>query len=262
MTQTHAIAPASLRHIAQNIAESASAVAMQHFRNPLGIEFKEDESPVTMADRAVEAHVRDLIADHYPEHGIFGEEQGISAGTTDDMWIVDPIDGTRSFITGHPLFGFLLAKLTGGQSDLAVIGMPAIGETYIAERSGGVWRDGKRLRSSDLTAPDDCTIYINEGEKIWRSAPDLFARVMNCGRTRRFSYDCYPYALLAAGHVDVVIDADLQPYDYLPVSLIVEESGGCMSDWSGGALKMGHNVNTIAASTPELHARMLKVIQS
>lgn len=248
------------RDDALEMGRAAAAAAMRFFRGRLGIEFKSDESPVTQADRGVEAEVRKLIADRFPDHGIFGEEQGITGGDAHALWVIDPIDGTRSFISGHPLFGFLLAHLTGGTTRLAVVGMPAIGETFVAERGKGAFKGGERLQSSGRKVLDGATIYVNEGEKIWRAHPDVFARLMNAGTTRRFSYDCYPYALLAMGHVDLVVDFDLQPYDYLTVSLLVEEAGGRMTDWQGGPLHMGESVATVAAATPELHRAALGLL--
>lgn len=244
------------------IAEAAGKLAMRHFRGELGIDFKSDDSPVTQADRAVEAEVRRLIGERFPDHGIYGEEQGIERGSADDLWIVDPIDGTRSFMTGHPLFGFLLAKLTRGCADLAVVAAPALAEVYAAARGQGALLNGKTLRSSGCAVPDGATLYINEGEKIWRAAPDVFAGLMAFGRTRRFAYDCYPYALLASGHVDAVVDFDLQPYDYHAVALLVEEAGGVMTGWQGERLAMQTNVATIAAATPELHAELLRITAS
>lgn len=248
------------RDDALDMGRTAAAAAMRFFRGRLGIEFKSDESPVTQADRGVEAEVRKLIADRFPDHGIFGEEQGITGGDAHALWVIDPIDGTRSFISGHPLFGFLLAHLTGGATRLAVVGMPAIGETFVAERGKGAFKGSERLQSSGRKVLDGATIYVNEGEKIWRAHPDVFARLMSAGTTRRFSYDCYPYALLAMGHVDLVVDFDLQPYDYLTVSLLVEEAGGRMTDWQGGPLHMGENVATVAAATPELHRAALALL--
>jgi histidinol phosphatase-like enzyme (inositol monophosphatase family) len=244
---------------AVEIAEAAGKMAMRHFRGALGIDFKADDSPVTQADRAVEAEVRRLIAERFPAHGIFGEEQGIERGEADDLWIVDPIDGTRSFMTGHPLFGFLLAKLTRGHADLSIVAAPAMAEIYAAARGQGAYLNGETLRSSGCRTPDGATLYINEGEKIWRAAPDVFASLMAFGRTRRFAYDCYPYALLASGHVDAVVDFDLQPYDYHAVALLVEEAGGVMTGWHGERLTMQGNVATVAAATPELHAALLTI---
>lgn len=242
------------------IAEAARPVALSHFRTSLGVEFKADESPVTIADRAVESEVRAIIADRFPGHGIFGEEHGIEGADRDDLWIVDPIDGTRSFITGHPLFGFLLAKLHRGRAELAVVSIPPTGEVFSAGRGQGAFLNGAPIRTSGRTEAEGAAVYINEGEKIWRADAAVFARLMDFGKTRRLSYDCYPYGLLAMGSVDVVIDFDLQPYDYHPVALLVEEAGGVMTDWGGHALGMGYNVPVVAAATAELHAWALAVI--
>ncbi|MCV2867702.1 inositol monophosphatase [Defluviimonas sp. WL0002] len=243
------------------IARAARPVALSHFRTRLGVEFKADESPVTVADRAVEAEVRTIIAERFPGHGIFGEEHGIEGAERDDLWIVDPIDGTRSFITGHPLFGFLLAKLHRGKPQLAVVSIPPTGEVFAAEKGQGAFLNGAPIRTSGRTDAEGASVYINEGEKIWRANRGVFARIMEFGKTRRLSYDCYPYGLLAMGHADVVIDFDLQPYDYHPVALLVEEAGGVMTDWEGRPLGMGQNVPVVAAASAELHARALSVIR-
>lgn len=251
-----------LADIALTIAATASAEALRHFRTPLGVDFKADDSPVTHADRAVESVVRAQIAQHFPGHDIFGEEEGLSSRDSGEMWIIDPIDGTRSFISGHPLFGFLLAKLTGGKPELSVVALPALGETYLATRGGGATRNGTPVRVSGLTDLSRATVYINEGDRIHTTAPGLFAHLMHIGRNRRFAYDCCPYALLAAGYVDVVIDHGLQPYDTLPVSLLVHEAGGMMTDWQGRPLGMEPDTNTIATATPELHAAMRALVEN
>ncbi|MBS0571770.1 MAG: inositol monophosphatase [Proteobacteria bacterium] len=245
---------------AADIAGIAAHEAMRFFRGRLGIEFKADESPVTQADRGVEARVRGLIAERFPGHGIYGEEQGIEGGDARALWVIDPIDGTRSFISGHPLFGFLLSHLVDGEPRLAAVGMPALGEIYTAERGKGAFRGAERLTVSGRRDLAGATIYVNEGEKIWRAHPETFARIMGAGTTRRFAYDCYPYALLAMGHVDLVIDFDLQPYDFVAVSLLVEEAGGAMTDWHGNRLSMQHNIATVAAASPELHRAALALL--
>ena len=246
---------------ALDIARAAATASMRFFRGKLGVEFKADESPVTQADRGVEAEVRRLIADRFPDHGIFGEEHGMQGAGAHALWVIDPIDGTRSFISGHPLFGFLLAHQVGSETKLAALGMPALNEVFTAERGKGAFKDAHRLTASGRKGFDGATVYINEAEKIWRAHPQVFSRLMNAGTTRRFSYDCYPYALLAMGHVDLVVDFDLQPYDYLTVALLVSEVGGVMTDWQGGGLNMGENVATVAAATPELHQAALALLR-
>lgn len=245
---------------AAKIADFAGEAARGYFRGSLGIEFKEDESPVTQADKGVEALIRSYLAEHFPDHGIFGEEHGIVGADRADMWIIDPIDGTRSFLSGHPLFGMLLGLLHDGVPQLGVIGMPALGEVFIGARGAGATLNGASIHSSNQTNLDRAILYVNEGEKIYRDYPLTFDRLTKAGQTRRFSYDCYPHALLAAGHVDAVVDYDLQPYDYLPVSAVVEAAGGMMTDWQGQPLTLKSDGRVISAATPELHTALLALV--
>ena len=246
---------------AARIAGIAADTALGFFRGRLGVEFKADESPVTQADKAVESEVRAYLERHFPDHGIFGEEHGFEGADRENVWIVDPIDGTRSFLSGHPLFGFLLGFLQGGVPQLGVIGMPALGETYLGLRGRGATLNGAPIRVSDQARLDQAVLYVNEGDKIHRDHPSLFTRLMQAGQTRRFAYDCYPHALLAAGHVDAVIDYDLQPYDFLPVSAVIEAAGGVITDWQGNPLGLDSDGRVIAAATPQLHAGMLALIK-
>lgn len=245
---------------ASEMADIAARAAMGYFRGQLGTEFKADESPVTQADRGVETLIRAYLAEHFPDHGIFGEEHGFEGADREDIWIIDPIDGTRSFLTGHPLFGFLLGHLVAGVPQIGIIGMPALGEVFAGVQGQGATLNGQPIKVSGQTRLDHSILYVNEGDKIYRDHPALFAQLMQSGQTRRFAYDCYPHALLAAGHVDAVIDYDLQPYDYLPVSVVVEEAGGVMTDWEGRPLTMHSDGRVIAAATPDLHAQLLELV--
>jgi histidinol phosphatase-like enzyme (inositol monophosphatase family) len=252
--------PETTAQAARQMAQIAARAAMGYFRGQLGTEFKADESPVTQADRGIEELIRAYLAAHYPDHGIFGEEQGFDGADRDNIWIIDPIDGTRSFLSGHPLFGFLLGHLVAGVPQIAIIGMPALGEVFAAVTGQGATLNDRPIRTSGQTQLRRAVLYVNEGDKIYRDHPDLFARLMQSGQTRRFAYDCYPHALLAAGHVDAVIDYDLQPYDYLPVSVVIAEAGGIMTDWAGKPLTLHSDGRVIAAATPELHAQMLELV--
>ncbi|NOD94617.1 inositol monophosphatase [Ruegeria sp. HKCCD4884] len=252
----------TLKEHAIQMADIASSSAMRFFRGSLGVEFKLDESPVTQADKAVEAEVRSYLNQHFPEHGVFGEEHGQEAGDGRHMWVIDPIDGTRSFLSGHPLFGFLLAHLVDGQPQLGLVGMPALNEVYVGVIGEVAALNGKPIRTSQQKRLDQSILYVNEGDKIHRDHPDLFNRLMQAGQTRRFAYDCYPHALLAAGHVDAVVDYDLQPYDYLAVAPLVAAAGGVMTDWQGRALTLESDGAVVSAATPDLHADLLKLINT
>lgn len=249
------------RLAAVEMASAAGSVSLGHFRTKLAVETKADESPVTRADKATEQAIRGIIADKFPADGIYGEEFGQEVGESGGLWIIDPIDGTRSFISGHMLFGMLIARIEQGEVLASVVNLPAVGEIYSAALGGGANLNGAPIHASRQTDLSKATIYLHEGERLFRSAPDVFSRLLDQGVNRRFSYDCAPYGLLASGFVDVVVDCGLEPYDYLPVSLLVEEAGGVMTDWQGNSLKMQSDARVVAAATPELHAEMLRVIR-
>lgn len=251
---------AHLTQHAEAMAQIAARTANAHFRGRLGIEFKSDESPVTQADRAVEAELRDYLAAMFPDHGIYGEEEGIDTKDSRHLWVIDPIDGTRSFLSGHPLFGFLLAHMIDGQPEIGVIGMPALDEVLMGVRGQGARLNGTPIHVSGQTDLTRAILYINEGEKIYRDHPQVFDRLTKAAQTRRMGYDCYPHALVAMGHVDAVVDYDLQPYDFLAVSAVIKAAGGLMTDWSGAPLTMNSDGRVISAASPELHRQMLDLV--
>ncbi|SEV89424.1 histidinol-phosphatase, inositol monophosphatase family [Aliiroseovarius sediminilitoris] len=246
---------------ANRIADLAGSSAMAYFRHLLEIELKDDESPVTQADRSVELRVRAYLDQHFPEDGILGEEFGQSDLTCDHVWSIDPIDGTRSFLSGHPLFGILLARLYKGVPTIGVIGMPVLNETVIGVRGGSAMLNGDKIRVSSQTSLDRAILYINEAEKIFVRHPQAFNRLLSAGQTRRFGYDCYPHALVAMGHVDAVVDEDLQPYDYLPLVPVIEAAGGIVTDWEGQPLSLSSGTSgVVTAATAKLHADLLHLV--
>ncbi len=240
------------------ITEASATVAMSHFRTDVAVETKPDESPVTVADKATEQEIRDGLAHHFPTDAIFGEEFGGAA--SDECWIIDPIDGTRSFIAGLPLFGMLLGYLHRGKPALGVIRMPALDEVYAGSIGGGATCNGASINVSTCTTLPDARLFINEGDKLAVSEPDVFAALIRAGTLRRLGADCYPHALVAAGHADAVVDFVLQPYDFLPVSAVVTAAGGIMTDWSGEPLTMASDGRTLTAATPELHSALVALV--
>lgn len=241
------------------ITEAASSVAMSHFRKPLDIETKSDESPVTIADKATEQAIRDGLQRHFPGESIFGEEYG-HTGEAADTWIIDPIDGTRSFITGLPLFGMLLGYVANGIPELGIIRMPALNEVYAGGRELGATCNNHPIETSVCKDLHQARLFLNEGDKLATEEAAAFNRLIRAGGLRRMAADCYPHALVASGHADAVVDFDLQPYDHLPVSAVVEAAGGVMTDWQGQPLSMTSDGRTVTAATPELHATLLELV--
>ncbi len=245
--------------IALEITETAGHVAVSHFRNSLAIETKSDQSPVTVADRETEQAIREGLAQSFPDEEIFGEEFGRS-GDSDTIWIIDPIDGTRSFITGLPIFGMLLGYLKSGKPRLGVIRMPALGEVYAGAVGLGATCNGEPISVSKCTQLASARLFLNEGDKLAVDEPKVFSQLVKAGELRRMSSDCYPHALVASGFADAVVDYGLQPYDHLPVCAVVEAAGGVMTDWQGQPLSMVSDGRTLTAATPELHADLLKLV--
>lgn len=257
----HSFSPQHRLTAAVDITEQAAAVAMRHFRQVSRLETKADESPVTIADRETEVAIRNGLTAHFPGEPIFGEEMGRS-GTADRTWVIDPIDGTRSFIAGLPLFGMLLAFHDPAGPSIGVIRMPALNEVYAGAPGLGATRTGTKIRVSHCTRLDQARIFLNEGDKLATEEPALFERLVRTGQLRRLGADCYGHALMAAGSVDAVVDFDLQPYDFLPVACVVEAAGGIMTDWQGKRLTLESDGRTVTAATPELHAELLVLLNA
>lgn len=261
MAQQDASSSASaLLEAAREIAAAAAATPLRHFRAGFSIEQKADESPVTVADRETEAVLRRAIAARYPHHGILGEEYGGEGLDRELLWVVDPIDGTKSFISGSPLFGLLVGVLKAGRPIAGIIHMPALGECYAGAPSLGSARDGTPIACRRGVALADAFVCLNEAGGLRSDHPAVFERLLAAGRYQRFTYDCYPYAQLAGGQVDAVVDCRLQPYDYLPVAPLVEGAGGIISDWQGRPLGLDSDGRVVAAASAEIHKALLEIL--
>lgn len=246
---------------ALEITGAAADVALSHFRNSPDIETKADQSPVTIADKDTEQAIRAGLARAFPDDAVFGEEFGKSGDGT-DMWIVDPIDGTRSFITGLPLFGMLLGYITAQGPQLGIIRMPALNEVYSGAVGLGATCNGALITVSECVELSKARLFINEADKLASHEAAVFGHLVQAAELRRMSADCYPHALVARGLADAVVDYGLQPYDYLPVSAVVEAAGGVMTDWQGNPLTMQSDGRTLTAATPELHAELVALVNA
>lgn len=240
-----------------HLGDLARPVARRYFRVPIEVDHKADDSPVTRADREIETLLRDTIRDTFPHDGIMGEEHGADALQADRVWVIDPIDGTKSFITGMPTFGTLIALVEHGVPVLGMIDMPVLDERWIgaagfATTCNGVpckTRAGRTLAEASLfaTSPD-----MFHGEERAR-----FESASSSAGMRRFGGDCYAYALLASGYLDAVVEAGLEPYDYLAMVPIIEGAGGRITNWAGGALGLHSGGQIVAAASEALHKELI-----
>jgi len=246
--------------LAHALADDAREVTLSHFRQPLAVEDKADSTPVTQADQATERLLREKISARFPDHGIVGEEFGAHQPDAAYVWIVDPIDGTGSYICGNPLYGTLISLVHQRQPVLGVIDMPALQERWIGSSVSATERNGVASVVSQCQRLDDARILATTPEMFnadeW---PRIDALRQRC-HVRRYGGDCYNYALLASGHADIVVESDLKPYDYMALVAVIEGAGGVISDWQGQPLRLGSGAQVIAAATPELHAQALPLL--
>lgn len=248
------------RNASLEILEAAKGPALRYFRTAVEVDDKSDESPVTIADRETETVLRAEIKRRYPDHGVIGEEFGADNADAEYVWIVDPIDGTKSYISGMPLFGTLLGLLHRGKPIIGTVGMPALGENFVGSIGGGTMLNGARITCRPTEHLDEAFVSCNELPGLMASNPQLVEQLLQETRYLRPSNDCYPYAQLAAGWIDAVIDCNLQPYDYLPLIGVVEGAGGIVTDWSGAPLTRESDGRVLAAATISLHSEMLALL--
>ncbi|MDH6592873.1 inositol-phosphate phosphatase/L-galactose 1-phosphate phosphatase/histidinol-phosphatase [Variovorax sp. TBS-050B] len=249
-----------LLSIANALADAAAAQSMRHFRTPLDIITKADESPVTLADRAAETAMREILAARAAADGIFGEEHGQERLDAGRIWVLDPIDGTRSFITGSPLWGTLIGVVESGRVVLGMIDMPVLGERWVGRAGRGAARDGQPVRTSGCTEVAKARIVTTSPDIFAPADWQAFDRLSRQCAMRRFGGDCYGYAQLAGGTVDLVVETGLQPYDYLGPAGLIEAAGGVITDWEGRPLGLTADCRVIAAATPELHRQAMAIL--
>jgi inositol-phosphate phosphatase / L-galactose 1-phosphate phosphatase / histidinol-phosphatase len=247
--------------LAGQLADSARAIARRYFRRPITIETKADLSPVTAADREIEAEMRQQIHAEFPTHGIQGEEFGIESGT-EFTWVLDPIDGTKSFVSGFPLFGSLIALAQHCAPVLGVIEAPGVCERWLGIAGGGTTFNGEPARTSSCDRLERARLYTTTAETFLHDDAERFHALGRRALMRRYGGDCYLYGMLASGHCDLVIETALKPHDFMALVPVVEGAGGKISDWQGQPLTMNSGDKVLAAATPMLWSQALEILRS
>ena len=248
-------------------AENAGQIALKYFRSAVSVDDKPGKQgfdPVTIADKEIKTCLRQAIIQKYPGHAIVGEEEEDVTGSDDYKWFLDPIDGTRSFISGSPLWGILIGLVQAKNYHVGVMHQPYLQETFYGSSAGTFLKRGdatEQISTRDVNQLGKATLYCTH-PSIFSSQIDLerFNKVAEQCQLMRFGGDCYGYCLLALGSIDLVIEADLQAYDIIPLIPIIEAAGGLITDWQGNNLTDGGNV--IAAGNVQLHEQALKILNS
>jgi histidinol phosphatase-like enzyme (inositol monophosphatase family) len=252
---------AALIAFANELADTAGGIVRRYFRRGVSVDDKADLSPVTIADREAEAALRAMIERRFPDHGILGEEHGSVRTDAERVWVLDPIDGTKSFISGVPLFGTLIALVERGAPLLGVIDQPISRERWIGAAGRKSTLNGEEISTRPCPALAAATLFATSPDMFRDRDLDAFQRLKGAVKLARFGGDCYAYGLLAAGFIDLVAEAGLKPYDYAALVPVIAGAGGSMTDWDGRPLGLGSDGRVLACGDPRLAGAARGVLQ-
>ncbi len=252
--------------VAHKLADAARPIALQYFRKPeQGLENKLDQGfdPVTLADKSIEREMRGILAECRPDDGIMGEEYDDVTGTTGLTWVLDPIDGTRAFISGTPTWGVLIGLDAGQGPVLGIVDQPFTNERFVGGFGTAYWKHGTEKQDISVRSCArliDAVLFTTFPEVGTQNEGCAFKRVSEECKLTRYGTDCYAYALLAAGHIDLVIEAGLNAFDIQGPMGVVQNAGGIVTNWQGGPAHMGGQV--IAAGDAGIHAAALALLNA
>lgn len=268
MNDTHlgGLEAALVRQTLLDAADVAAAHTLPRFRTTIAVDNKWTEGfdPVTEADREAELAVREVITKRFPDHGLIGEEWDDKPAAGRFAWVIDPIDGTRAYISGVPVWGTLVGLLVDGRAVAGLMAQPFTGEVYLSLPGEAHYFRGDQSQPLGTSAVTELA-----AAKLTTTSPDLFLRagrdlsaqwrlVSEASLTVRYGLDCYGYCLLAAGHLDLVVEAGLKNVDIAPLIPLIRNAGGVVTTWDGGEAEAGGDI--VAAATPQLHAAALAVL--
>jgi inositol-phosphate phosphatase / L-galactose 1-phosphate phosphatase / histidinol-phosphatase len=234
------------------LADAAGAAIRPYYRSEFGLESKGDATPVTLADRAAESAIRAILESERPNDGIIGEEYGSVRAGAARQWVIDPIDGTTSFVAGRPIFGTLIALMQDSWPVMGVIDQPILRERWLGATGRGTTFNGMAAKSRSCAALSDAILSTTSPNCFSDHEGEHFMALAQKTAHRRLIWggDCYNYALLASGHIDIVVEAGLKLHDFAALIPIVEGAGGLMCDWSGEPLNAQSKGDVIALGDP------------
>lgn len=252
------------RDFFNSLADAAAAETLPRFRSGVAVVNKQAGGfdPVTEGDRAAETAIRALITANFPEHGILGEEHDSFGLDREHVWVIDPIDGTRAFISGVPVWGTLIGLRSGGRATMGIVDQPFTGERYFADGSAS-WYQGpdgaRKITARNCGGLENAILFSTSPDIFSDEDAQGFERVKNAVRLVRYGVDCYAYALLAAGHIDLVVETSLKPYDVGALIPLIEQAGGLITTWDGGRPEDGGRI--IAAGCREVHEQAMALLR-
>lgn len=251
----------SFAQLAVRLADAARPEIMSRFRTGIHADAKADASPVTEADRASERAMRSLINATYPDHGILGEEYGSENIDAEYVWVLDPIDGTNSFVTGKPLFGTLIALCHNKVPVIGIIDAPGMDERWVGIEGQPTTMNGEPISTRACDELSKSWLYATTPEMFEGESEATFKRLSASAWRTVYGGDCYAYGLLSSGHVDLVCEASLGTYDFCALAPVVKGAGGIITDWSGRSLTMDSEGRVLAAGDKTLHQKALAAMR-
>ena len=241
-----------------HMADESEKIAQKYFRQALNVENKSDESPVTIADKEIEHALRAITQEHRPEDGIIGEEYGSLEGKSPYQWIFDPIDGTKSFVTGRPSFGTLIALCENGTPIAGLINQPITQERWLGCKGTQTTFNGTPIKTRPCNTLKETSCFSTSPSMI----PDLWQSLYDACNIVVWGGDCYSYGLLAHGFADMVVEKDLSAYDFAALPPIIEGAGGLMCDWEGKPLTLSSNGAVLALGDASLKDEVIELVSA
>ena len=244
----------------QKLISSSRKILLKAYRSKFDVQVKQDSSPVTLIDRRVEKKLRTLITDIFPNHSIIGEEYPSINLQSPYKWVIDPIDGTRAFITGKPTFGTLIALYKEDEPIFGIIDMPVLDELWLGIKNHGCFCNNKKVTVSNINNISKATIVSSSPDAFNKTQLKLYNKIKkNCLRSV-WGGDCHNYGLLAGGFLDIVIECNLKWHDIAALIPIVEEAGGIASDFCGRKLTINGDGNILACNSKIVHSQVLEIL--
>ena len=246
---------------ANYLGDESAKIIKQYFRKSISIESKIDESPVTIADQNTELKIRDLILNKYPHHGILGEEFEGKDLESEYLWVIDPIDGTRSFIAGHKDFGTLIALLHNKKPIIGIINCPMHNERWVGVNGKYTTMNGNKVETSSKQNLNESYLsstglYMFENDSFKKG----FEKIIDKTKYHRFGGDCYNYGMVASGYIDVVIENMLKTHDYMALIPVIEGAGGKITDKFGKTITLDSDGSVIVSANKKLHSQIIDII--
>lgn len=245
---------------AHRLADTSRAIILESLKNPMTFVTKSDLSPVTQIDQNVESAVRKLINERYPDHGILGEEYTSEKLDSDYVWVIDPIDGTKAFITGMPVYGTLISLAHKSFPVLGIIDHPFTDERWAGMDGRQSTYNGKPIQSRQCAGLAEAIVSIGNPESLSESERAAFLNLRKATKWGIYGGNCYAYGRLAMGSIDISVDSGLDPFDYCALDAVIRNAGGAISDWEGKRLTIHSGHRCVASGDAELHKDVIKIL--